>query len=66
MKKLFFLFSLLILSNIGFGQTCCSGGVPLSSNLGLPTGEQGTIQMALTYDLNVFRNLKDRKANLGR
>ncbi len=33
-------------------QTCCSGGVPVSSNLGLPIGESGAIQMNLSYDLN--------------
>jgi hypothetical protein len=26
----------------GNAQTCCSGGVPLAGNLGLPTGEKST------------------------
>jgi len=64
MKKLFFTLSLLIISYSGYSQTCCSGGVPLSSNLGLPAGEKGTIQMALTYDLNVLETLKTGKQTL--
>lgn len=40
-------------------QTCCSGGVPLSSNLGLPSAEAGNLQLALTYDLNTLRTLKE-------
>lgn len=39
-------------------QTCCSGGVPLSSNLGLPDGEKGVLQFALSYDLNALNTLK--------
>ena len=39
-------------------QTCCSGGVPLSSNLGLPDGERGVLQFALSYDLNALNTLK--------
>ena len=43
----------------GFGQTCCSGGVPISTNLGLPPSYQGTVQFTLTYDANVLRTLKE-------
>ena len=43
---------------LGYSQTCCSGGVPLSSNLGLPDGEKGTSQFALSYDLNALNTLK--------
>jgi len=39
-------------------QTCCSGGVPLSSNLGLPPSEGQTLQATLSYDLNVMETLK--------
>ena len=42
-------------------QTCCSGGVPVSSNLGLPSGEIKTLQFNLTYDLNVLKTLKSGK-----
>ena len=40
-------------------QTCCSGGVPLSGNLGLPASDQDTWQISLNYDLNVLRTLKN-------
>lgn len=40
------------------GQTCCSGGVPLSSNLGLPPAEAKTLQLSMSYDLNVLETLK--------
>jgi hypothetical protein len=43
---------------ITYGQTCCSGGVPLSGNLGLPSADQNTWQFSLSYDLNVMRTLK--------
>lgn len=59
--------SLLILINwttISFAQTCCSGGVPLASNLGMPASEKGTIQLALSYDLNVLETLKTGKETL--
>ncbi|MEM1121583.1 MAG: transporter [Bacteroidota bacterium] len=49
---------------IGSGQTCCSGGVPLSSNLGLPVSETKTLQLALTYDLNVLETLKTGRQTL--
>ncbi len=40
-------------------QTCCSGGVPISSSLGLPPEEKNTIQFNLNYDLNVLKTLKE-------
>ena len=40
-----------------WGQ-CCSGGVPLSGNLGLPAGSKGTFQFSVSYDLNVLRTFK--------
>lgn len=39
-------------------QTCCSGGVPLSGTLGLPTGAKGSWQFNISYDLNLLRTLK--------
>ncbi len=39
-------------------QTCCSGGVPLSSNIGMPPGAGQTLQISLAYDYNVLRTLK--------
>lgn len=40
-------------------QSCCSGGVPVSSNLGLPAGEKGSVQMSLAYDWNVLNTLME-------
>jgi len=40
-------------------QVCCSGGAPISTNLGLPPGLSGVWQFALTYDQNVLRTLKE-------
>ncbi len=41
-----------------WGQTCCSGGVPLSGNLGMPAADKHTWQFAISYDLNVMKTLK--------
>ncbi len=56
------LIGLIITAFPGFGQTCCSGGVPISTNLGLPPSYQGTVQFTLTYDVNVLRTLKEGTA----
>jgi len=40
-------------------QTCCSGGVPLSSGLGMPQSAKGTWQISLNYDINVLKTLKE-------
>ena len=42
-----------------YAQTCCSGGVPISGNLGLPLGSAGTWQLSLNYDINVLNTLKE-------
>lgn len=36
---------------------CCSGGVPISSNLGLASKEAGTLQFQLSYDYNTLQHL---------
>ena len=35
-----------------FSQTCCSGGVPLSNNLGLPNEGKNSLIVGLNYDYN--------------
>lgn len=45
-------------------QTCCSGGVPIAANVGLPAGDKGTLQLTLNYDLNVLKTLKDGSREL--
>ena len=64
MKRLILPIFLFLFNVLAIGQTCCSGGVPLSSNLGLPTGEAKTFQIAMTYDLNVLETLKTGKQRL--
>lgn len=39
------------------GQTCCSGGVPLSNNLGLPNEGSGVLTVGLNYDYNNLNTL---------
>ena len=51
--------SLLLLPYQGYSQTCCSGGVPLSGNIGFTGAETGTLQAELSYDLNYLVTLKD-------
>lgn len=38
-------------------QTCCSGGVPLSNNLGLPNEGKGSLLVGLNYDYNNLNTL---------
>lgn len=38
-------------------QTCCSGGVPLSNNLGLPNDGSGILLLGLNYDYNNLNTL---------
>ncbi len=52
---------LTIIAEVGYGQTCCSGGVPISGNLGMPPGNLGTWQFSLGYDINVLKTLMDGK-----
>jgi len=42
-----------------YGQSCCSGGVPISSNLGLPWSDEYRLQVSASYDLNLLNTLKD-------
>ena len=60
---LLLLFSLLTAS-VSEAQTCCSGGVPLSANIGLPASEKGTWQFSASYDRNVLRTLKTGRETL--
>ncbi|CAH8282214.1 hypothetical protein EV196_105334 [Mariniflexile fucanivorans] len=55
MKALFLFFFLFSVSM--FSQTCCSGGVPLSNNLGLPNEGKGVFVMGLNYDYNNLNTL---------
>ncbi len=57
MKKVA-VFLLLILITLHVNGQCCSGGVPMSGNIGLPSSEKGTWQFTVNYDLNVLETLK--------
>jgi hypothetical protein len=39
------------------GQTCCSGGVPVSANLGFASADQGTVIMSANVDFNILKSL---------
>ncbi len=41
----------------GVAQTCCSGGVPLANNLGLPNEGKGAISFGFNYDYNNLNTL---------
>lgn len=43
---------------------CCSGGVPMSGNVGMPVQSKGVFQANLNYDLNVLRTFKSGAENL--
>ena len=47
-----------------YAQSCCSGGVPISNNMGLPVSDRKTIQFAVSYDLNILNTLKDGSSKL--
>lgn len=55
---------LLFSCSIGFSQTCCSGGVPVSANIGLPPADGGTFHIGISYDLNILRTLKNESETL--
>lgn len=55
---------ILTYGNNNYSQSCCSGGVPISNNLGLPVTEKKTIQLSLSYDLNILNTLKEGNEKL--
>jgi len=57
-------FVFLFSTNILFSQTCCSGGVPVSGNLGMPSANKKTLQINLSYDLNNLSTLKTERETL--
>jgi hypothetical protein len=60
MRSLSVLLLLIIfISQKSNAQTCCSGGVPLSDNIGLPTLEKGILQIGVSYDYNNLNTLNE-------
>lgn len=60
------LFLVLSLSSISYltGQTCCSGGIPLSNNVGLQFNEDDILLFGLNYDYNNLNTLKNNSETL--
>jgi len=50
-------FIILLLTQQAYSQTCCSGGIPLSNNLGLSNEGKGSLQLGLNYDFNNLNTL---------
>ncbi len=55
---------LIVLIGLGFinltqSQTCCSGGIPLSNNIGLEFSEEHTLILGISYDFNNLNTLKN-------
>lgn len=57
MKKLFLGIGCFLLRMSVYAQTCCSGGVPLSSNIGFSSSDQGAIQLAFAFEQNNLNTL---------
>lgn len=56
----------LLLPGVASPQTCCSGGVPTSSNLGLPATSSRSLQFSLTYDFNELNTQQTGRQEAGR
>ena len=56
LKTLYLLVTIVFISSVN-GQTCCSGGVPLSNNLGLENQGKGFFQIGINYDFNNLNTL---------
>ena len=52
MIRILFFTLFLSMGQLVFSQTCCSGGVPLSNNLGLPNEGKNSLIVGLNYDYN--------------
>ncbi|VAW11267.1 hypothetical protein MNBD_BACTEROID03-245 [hydrothermal vent metagenome] len=55
--RIIFFISVFLLGQHLISQTCCSGGVPLSNNLGLPNEGKGSFIAGLNYDYNNLNTL---------
>ncbi|NOR27235.1 MAG: hypothetical protein GQ540_01770 [Lutibacter sp.] len=58
LKIIFTLVSIFAFNSI-IAQTCCSGGIPLSNNIGLAILEKGTTQIGVSYDYNNLNTLNN-------
>ncbi len=63
-KKVLCVFVFVIPIQFSEAQTCCSGGIPLSNNIGLDILDKGILQINLSYDYNNLNTLNDGKNEL--
>ena len=64
MRSLILLIIILFVGKPANSQTCCSGGVPLSNNIGLPILEKGILQIGVSYDYNNLNTLNEGSKKL--
>ena len=57
MNKIYLILVLLLFYEQLSSQTCCSGGVPLSGNIGFTASDEKTLLIDLSYDYNLLRTL---------
>lgn len=62
--RIFLLGFCLAITKTSFSQTCCSGGIPLSNNLGLEFSSGQTAILGLSYDFNNLNTLKNENETL--
>jgi hypothetical protein len=65
-RNVFCILSVIVAMSIqkGWTQTCCSGGVPLTGNVGLPMTEGRALQFSLAYDYNALTDLMFENSEL--
>ncbi|MCA0152670.1 hypothetical protein [Winogradskyella vincentii] len=62
--RIFLLGFCLAITKTSFSQTCCSGGIPLSNNLGLEFSSGQSAILGLSYDFNNLNTLKNENETL--
>lgn len=56
-QTIIYIASLLLCTSMAYGQTCCSGGVPVSSNIGFSNKQSSTLQLSLSTNFNTLTTL---------
>jgi len=64
MNKMLLILLTSVITLRAYSQSCCSGGVPISSNIGLPLASKNTWQVSVSYDLNLLNTLQDGRNKL--
>ena len=57
MRYLFFVLLFVLSLNPSYSQTCCSGGIPISSNIGFTNEDAGIFHLAIASDFNNLNSL---------